>query len=64
VRIEKLIVQTKTFTPDKKLKPLEMFEKTIGVVYSLKKQEKVVLTFTPTQGKYIKTLPYIPLNRF
>ena len=56
-RVEKLNVQTKTFTADKKLKPLEMFEKTIGVVYSLNEQEKVVLSFTPTQGKYIKTLP-------
>jgi len=34
-----------------------MFEKTIGLVYSLNTSQNVILSFTPTQGKYIKTLP-------
>ena len=56
-RINDMLVQTETFIPDKSLKPKEMFEKTIGVIYSLKEQQEVILSFTPTQGKYIKTLP-------
>ncbi|MCH8317613.1 MAG: WYL domain-containing protein [Bacteroidetes bacterium] len=56
-RIENLTVQSETFTPDKNLNPMEIFENTIGVVYSLNEQQRVILSFTPTQGKYIKTLP-------
>ncbi len=56
-RIENLEVKTQTFTPDNKLDPMELFNQTIGLVYSLNTVQTVVLSFTPTQGKYIKTLP-------
>ncbi|MEA3318303.1 MAG: WYL domain-containing protein [Bacteroidota bacterium] len=56
-RIENLEVKTETFKVDNKLNPTEMFEKTIGLVYSLNTAQNVILSFTPTQGKYIKTLP-------
>jgi len=56
-RIEDLEVKAETFKVDNKLNPIEMFENTIGVVYSINKKENIILSFTPTQGKYIKTLP-------
>ncbi len=56
-RIEDLEVKAETFIKNKKLNPIEMFEKTIGLVYSLNNAQNVILSFTPTQGKYIKTLP-------
>lgn len=56
-RIENLEVRAETFKPDIKLKPAEMFNQTIGLVYSENTVQQVILSFTPTQGKYIKTLP-------
>jgi predicted DNA-binding transcriptional regulator YafY len=56
-RIENLEIKTETFKPDKKMNPIEMFNKTIGLVYSENTAQTIVLSFTPTQGKYIKTLP-------
>ncbi len=56
-RIENLDVKTETFIQDTKLNPFEMFDNTIGLVYSLNTSQNVILSFTPTQGKYIKTLP-------
>jgi len=56
-RIENLEIKTEIFKPDKKLNPIEMFNKTIGLVYSGNIAETVVLSFTTTQGKYVKTLP-------
>lgn len=56
-RIENLEVKTETFQPDKTINPKELFDSIIGVVYSLGKKQEVILSFTPTQGKYVKTLP-------
>ncbi|MEA1875019.1 MAG: WYL domain-containing protein [Bacteroidota bacterium] len=56
-RIENLEVKTETFKVDNKLNPIEMFEKIIGLVYSVSIAQTIVLSFTPTQGEYIKTLP-------
>jgi predicted DNA-binding transcriptional regulator YafY len=56
-RIENLEVKTEIFKIDNKHNPIDMFEKTIGLVYSLNTVQKIILSFTPTQGKYIKTLP-------
>lgn len=56
-RIEDLEVKTETFDVDNRLNPSEMFEKTIGLVYSQNAVQNVILSFTPTQGRYIKTLP-------
>jgi predicted DNA-binding transcriptional regulator YafY len=57
-RIDSLKVKAETFTPDKTINPLEKFENTIGLVYSFNEQQKVVLSFTPNQGHYIKALPF------
>ncbi|MFN8436269.1 MAG: WYL domain-containing protein [Cytophagales bacterium] len=59
-RISNLMVSTDVFNADKKVNPQEMFSNTIGVVYSVAPKQVVVLSFTPTQGKYIKTLPLHP----
>ena len=40
-----------------------MFNKTIGLVYSENTVQTIVLSFTPTQGKYIKTLPLHPTQK-
>jgi len=62
-RIENLEIKTETFKADKKLNPIEMFNKTIGLVYSENTIQTIVLSFTPTQGKYIKTLPLHPTQK-
>ena len=56
-RITNLKVSTKTFKPDPKFNANELFDHVIGMVYSINKKEEVTLSFTPKQGKYIKTLP-------
>ncbi len=56
-RIEDLIIQVETFIPHISQNPKEMFKKTIGLVYSFHEQQEVVLSFTPTQGNFVKTLP-------
>ena len=56
-RIENLHVESITFTPDDNLNPAERFSETIGLVYSEHPVELVILSFSPIQGKYIKTLP-------
>lgn len=56
-RIENLEIKPETFKPNKKLNPTDIFSQTIGLVYSDNKAQTIVLSFTPTQGKYIKTLP-------
>lgn len=56
-RIQNLSVSTETFKPNKKIHQTEIFENTIGVSNLSEDIEKVVLSFTPTQGNYIKSLP-------
>ena len=56
-RISNLAVTDEIFTPDKNINPLEYFENIVGVDYSDLKAEKIILSFTRTQGKYVKTLP-------
>lgn len=56
-RIENLEIKTETFKPNENLNPAEMFEQTIGLVYSHSKPQTIILSFTAYQGKYIKTLP-------
>jgi predicted DNA-binding transcriptional regulator YafY len=55
-RIEKLVVTTEVF---KRLpvKPASFFENTIGLTYSVGKPTEVLLSFSPLQGNYVKTLP-------
>jgi predicted DNA-binding transcriptional regulator YafY len=56
-RIEDLKLLTDTFQPDHHLDPNDRFRQTIGLVYSERPPERIVLSFTPKQGNYIKTLP-------
>lgn len=56
-RLEDLKLKTDTFIPDKKINPLAKFEQIVGLVYSDAEQQRIVLSFTPNQGHYIKTLP-------
>lgn len=55
-RITELEVKTDTFVPSPKYNPKETFKDTIGLFYSMRKKERVVLSFTPSQGNYIKSL--------
>jgi predicted DNA-binding transcriptional regulator YafY len=57
-RISELKVTDKKFIPNDQLQPLSNFEDIIGVVYYAHPMTDVILSFTPTQGKYIKTLPF------
>ncbi len=56
-RMNDLIVLAETFINDEKLNPAKKFENIIGVVHSNENIQKVILSFSPGQGKYIKTLP-------
>jgi predicted DNA-binding transcriptional regulator YafY len=56
-RISNLVITDKIFRPDKNINPVEYFENIVGVNYSDLKAEKIVLSFSHTQGKYVKTLP-------
>lgn len=56
-RISDLTTTTETFKRNEELNPTYLFEDTVGLVYSNRKIEEVVLKFTPFQAKYIKTLP-------
>lgn len=56
-RIENVELLSETFNRDNKLNPKELFNNIIGVVYSISELQKIVLSFTPEQGKYIKSLP-------
>ena len=57
-RITELKIKTEKFVRLKNEKPQDLFGNIIGINYSSEnKLEEVVLSFTPLQGKYIKTLP-------
>lgn len=56
-RITELEVRDELFKPDPKIDPQQNFSDAIGVVYSVDVKQVVVLSFTPSQGHYIKSLP-------
>ena len=56
-RIEALEVCDEIFKADLKLNPSQKFDDAIGLMFSISKKEKVVLSFSPSQGCYIKSLP-------
>ncbi len=56
-RIEDIELMAEVFKVNKKLDATAIFDKTIGVVYSSNNLQEVILSFTATQGNYIKTLP-------
>jgi predicted DNA-binding transcriptional regulator YafY len=56
-RIFNLNVNGDTFKPETKINLVELFENTIGLTYSFNEIEEVILSFTPLQAKYVKSLP-------
>lgn len=56
-RISDLQVKDELFEPNQKLNPHQKFADAIGVVYALGEKQKVILSFTPSQGYYVKSLP-------
>lgn len=56
-RIQKLEVTDKVFDIRKLPDARKLFDHIIGLVYSEKEPEQIVLSFTPNQGRYIKSLP-------
>jgi len=56
-RMLNLEVKEDTFQSKSNVNPIELFENTVGLTYSFNKLEEVLLSFTPLQGKYVKTLP-------
>lgn len=57
-RINNLEMSEKTFAPLKSVDAASLFNNTIGLTYSLKQLEEIILSFTPLQGKYVKALPF------
>ncbi len=55
-RIQKLEVLNQTFKPISK-KPKAYFDDVVGMIYSTSEKEKVVLSYTALQGKYINSQP-------
>jgi len=56
-RIEELETKDEYFKADPKLNPQERFNDAIGVVYSTSDKQSVILSFIPSQGYYVKSLP-------
>ena len=62
-RIEKLEILTNTFKRHLHENPNELFDNIIGITYSEEAPEEIRLSFTPLQGKYIKSLPLHPSQK-
>ena len=56
-RIAELKVSVDIFEIDKKIHVSQIFDDVIGLVFDSSEKEKVILSFTPSQGHYIKSLP-------
>ena len=56
-RISELKITDKIFKPNKNIDIVNLFDNIIGVRYADEKPKKVILSFTHTQGKYVKSLP-------
>lgn len=56
-RIYELNVKDECYEPEAGLDPASDFRNAIGLTYSVAKKQRIVLSFTPLQGKYIKSLP-------
>jgi len=56
-RILNLEVKDDIFKPKADINPAELFENTVGLTYSFNELEEVILSFTPLQAKYVKSLP-------
>ncbi|MBN4049691.1 WYL domain-containing protein [Bacteroidales bacterium AH-315-N07] len=56
-RMTEFKLTTKRFKPVKTKDPREIFENKVGLTYTKEKTQFVVLSFSPVQAKYEKTLP-------
>lgn len=56
-RISGLEVTGRHFQRDEHANPADLFDNIIGINYDEHEPEEIILSFTPQQGKYIKTLP-------
>jgi len=56
-RMDELKMLSENFRYDKKRNPLDDFEHIVGLTYSDRKIETVVISVDPFQGKYLKALP-------
>lgn len=56
-RITDLIVMDEVFEQDAKNNPAALFENITGLSESESEPQEIILSFTPIQGKYIKSLP-------
>jgi predicted DNA-binding transcriptional regulator YafY len=56
-RMSDLQLSDTVFKRDEKRSPQQQFENIIGLVYSEKNKQKVILSFTRAQGMYVKSLP-------
>ena len=56
-RISNLKLPNTHFIRNPKINPQKNFEHVIGLYYSDLDAEEVILSFTPQQGNYIRTLP-------
>jgi len=57
-RITELTVSAQIFTPLRDTEPKSFFDYVIGLTYSTSTLQDVVLSFSPTQGEYVKSLPW------
>jgi predicted DNA-binding transcriptional regulator YafY len=57
-RISNLVITKLKFEKTKSQKAKENFDSIIGLIYSEGEQQKVVLSFDPMQGRYVKSLPW------
>ena len=57
-RISDLVITPLNFVKSEDVKARENFDSIIGLVYSKGKQQRIVLSFTSRQGKYVKSLPW------
>lgn len=57
-RIENIRISTEVFQPESNTDPAKIFRHTIGLYHSVKPAQRIILSFTPKQGKYVKTLPW------
>ncbi len=55
-RIEELNLKAETFVPDPKIVPASLFKHLIGIMIPDEKVERIVLSFTPLRGNYVRSL--------
>lgn len=56
-RMTDLEVLQDIFTYNTSINPMKLFENAIGLTFSGGNAEEIILSFTPLQGKYLKSLP-------